>query len=410
MTDYLWQNTGKLLGFLIGCNAIITGFVNSASAQIVPDNTLGNEASQLLNVPGFPVQVIEGGAVRGTNLFHSFSQFNVRGGEGAYFANPAGIQNILSRVTGTEPSRILGLLGVSGNANLFLINPNGIVFGPNARLDVKGAFVGTTANSVLFPDGLQFSATDIQDSSLLSINIPIGLQFGSQPGSITNQAVNGLIIGSSRTLALVGGEITLDNGILFAPNGQIKLAAVGGDTTFGLDINGSSVGFELSENLRRAPINLTNGSFIVTNGNSAIELFGGQIGLEGSTIASLGGSIWVDATQFNLNNGSSIQSITSRAANGGDIQIQASDAVTVTNGSLISSTSNNSATGGDVTINSKKITVAGDGIPENSGLIAVITSSSGNGGNLNLNATESVNINGGFVSVVSGGCAVKRCS
>ncbi len=79
---------------------------------------------------------------RGANLFHSFREFNVEEGRSAYFTNPAPIENILSRVTGDNPSQILGKLGVLGNANLFLINPNGIIFGQNASLDVRGSFVG----------------------------------------------------------------------------------------------------------------------------------------------------------------------------------------------------------------------------------------------------------------------------
>ncbi|MHC5827910.1 MAG: filamentous hemagglutinin N-terminal domain-containing protein, partial [Nostoc sp.] len=155
------------------------------------------------------------------------------------------------------------------------------------------------------------------------------------PGSITSQAVirnsqgntvDGLRVGSGSTLALLGGEIALDGSFLFTQNGQVKLGAVGGDTTVGLNVNNSSLGFKFPENFGRAPINLTNGSFIAASGNSAIELFGGKIGLNGSFIyGSNGGSIMVDATQLNLDNGVGILSATSGAAKGGDIQIQASD-------------------------------------------------------------------------------------
>ncbi|MBP5971802.1 filamentous hemagglutinin N-terminal domain-containing protein [Brasilonema sp. CT11] len=388
---------------------MITGFGNSASAQIVPDNTLGNEKSQVTNNPnirGLPAQLIEGGAIRGVNLFQSFSQFNVGNGERVYFANPAGIQNILSRVTGNDPSKIFGLLGVNGNANLFFINPNGIIFGQNARLDVAGSFVGTTANSLLFPNGLEFSATNPQSSPLLTINIPIGLQFGSQPGRITSQAVNGLSVGSGSTFALMGGEIVLDGGFISVPNAQVKLGAVGGDTTVGLNVNGSSLGFSVPENVRRSPIRLNNGALVFASGNSAIEFVGGEIGLNGSFIYGLnGGSISINSTQLNLDNGSQILSETSSATKAGDIQIQARDAVTLANSSFIFSRSNASATGagGDVTINAGKITIAGDGVPQNGGLILVQTFGAGNGGNLTLDATESVNINGGNVSVIAGG-------
>lgn len=90
--------------------------------------------------------LIEGGARRDSNLFHSFSEFNINNGQRVFFANPAGVDRILSRVTGNTQSNILGTLGVLGNADLFLLNPNGIVFGPNARLDVWGSFLATTAD------------------------------------------------------------------------------------------------------------------------------------------------------------------------------------------------------------------------------------------------------------------------
>ncbi|MGH2416665.1 MAG: filamentous hemagglutinin N-terminal domain-containing protein, partial [Microcystaceae cyanobacterium] len=143
-----------------------------AIAQIVPDGTLGSESSTVKqdNINGFPSDVIEGGAARGANLFHSFSEFNVGEGRGAYFANPAAIENILSRVTGGNLSNILGTLGVLGNANLFFINPNGIVFGPNARLDLRGSFVASTADSLLFENGFEFSASNPQAPPLLTVD------------------------------------------------------------------------------------------------------------------------------------------------------------------------------------------------------------------------------------------------
>ncbi|MEH2306876.1 two-partner secretion domain-containing protein [Nostoc sp.] len=399
----------KILRFSVagwlGCVGAVAVSIHPTFAQLTPDNSLGKERSQIIPFDQ-KNDIIDGGAARGTNLFHSFQDFNVGVDRGVYFANPEGITNIFSRVTGGNASNIFGRLGVLGDANLFLLNPNGIVFGKNASLDIQGSFLGTTANSLVFPNGVEFSATNPQAPPLLAINVPIGLQFGSQPGSITSQAVNELSVGSGSTLALLGGEIALDSSFLFTQNGQVKLGAVGGDTTVGLNVNGSSLGFNFAENVGRAPINLTNGSFIVASGNSAIELFGGKIGLNGSFLfGNNGGSIGVNANQLSLDNNSGIQSSTSGAGKGGDIQIQASDAVTLANSSRILSASRASATGagGDVSINARKITIAGDGDGQNSGIISTSSRGKGNGGNLTLNATESVNINGGFTSVISGG-------
>jgi filamentous hemagglutinin family protein len=395
------------VGRLAACVGILiditTISIHPTFAQLTPDNSLGKERSQVIPFDQ-KNDIIDAGAARGTNLFHSFQDFNVGVGRGVYFANPEGITNIFSRVTGGNSSNIFGRLGVLGDANLFLLNPNGIVFGKNASLDIQGSFLGTTANSLVFPNGVEFSATNPQAPPLLTINVPVGLQFGSQPGSITSQAIRRLSVGSGSTLALLGGEITLDGSFLFTQNGQVKLGAVTGDTTVGLNVDGSSLGFKLSENVGRSPIHLTNDSFIVASGNSAIELFGGEIGLNDVFIyGNNGGSIVVDANQLSLDNDSIIVSATTGVARGGDIQIQASDAVTLANSSFISSNNYATGAGGDITINAGRITITGDGTPEN--IVGISTSSSekGNGGNLTLNATESVNINGGFIQVYNNG-------
>ncbi len=131
--------------------SIVFGVIFPVQAQIIPDSTLGTEASQLNQnqiIKDAPGDKIDGGATRGINLFHSFSEFNIQNGQRVYFANPTGVENILTRVTGRNGSNIFGTLGVAGAANLFLINPNGILFGQNASLDVQGSFVGKTANGV----------------------------------------------------------------------------------------------------------------------------------------------------------------------------------------------------------------------------------------------------------------------
>ncbi|HEY9652436.1 MAG TPA: filamentous hemagglutinin N-terminal domain-containing protein, partial [Coleofasciculaceae cyanobacterium] len=191
-----------LASFLTISGAIAFG-ENATLAQITPDSTLGSERSVVTpnaNVKGLPAELIEGGALRDANLFHSFLEFNVGDGQRVYFANPAGIENILTRVTGINRSNILGTLGVDGRANLFLLNPNGIIFGTNAQLDIEGSFVASTANSLKFNDGSEFSATNPGTSSLLTISVPLGLQYGTnQAGTITN--FGNLAVGKNLTLA-----------------------------------------------------------------------------------------------------------------------------------------------------------------------------------------------------------------
>ncbi|AFY55263.1 filamentous hemagglutinin family N-terminal domain protein [Rivularia sp. PCC 7116] len=178
--------------------------VIEAKAQLIPDNTLGKENS--LVTPTKLLQRIDGGAIRGSNLFHSFKEFNIENGKSVYFSNPNAIQNILTRVTGKNASAIFGKLGVLGNANLFLINPNGIIFGENASLDISGSFSATTSSSILFDNGFEFSTTNLQAPPLLKVNITPGLQYPrSQQGDISSKA--NLTVG--KDLNLIGKNLNL---------------------------------------------------------------------------------------------------------------------------------------------------------------------------------------------------------
>jgi filamentous hemagglutinin family protein len=187
------QNRRSHLTRWLMLGGVIVALPHSAIAQLRPiaDDTLGSERSivspnQVIN--GVPGNTINGGARRGANLFHSFRAFNIDVGQGVYFTNPAGVANILTRVTGGNPSQILGTLSVLGNANLFLINPNGILFGPNAQLVLGGgSFLASTANSVVFNNGFAFSATNPQAPPLLMVNVPVGLQYGNNPGAVQVQ-------------------------------------------------------------------------------------------------------------------------------------------------------------------------------------------------------------------------------
>ncbi|MBD2162870.1 filamentous hemagglutinin N-terminal domain-containing protein [Calothrix membranacea FACHB-236] len=202
----LWQL--RLLNLLAICGVFIA-WIGSARAQIIPDGTLGAESATLkpnAKVQGLPATLIEGGATRGVNLFQSFLQFNVGDGQRIYFANPAGIENIWTRVTGSDPSKIFGTLGVDGRANLFLLNPNGIIFGPNARLDVAGSFLATTANSFVFDNGLKFSATNPQAAPLLTVSIRPGLQFGANHSASISNTGN---LTAGQDLSLIAGNLDL---------------------------------------------------------------------------------------------------------------------------------------------------------------------------------------------------------
>lgn len=214
-------------GWMIGLSLLGTVtpmWGDGAIGQIVPDGTLGNEPSIVAptdNVRGLPGILIRGGARRGANLFQSFSDFNVGIGQRVYFANPAGVESILSRVTGLNPSRIMGTLGVDGAANLFLLNPRGILFGADARLDVAGSFVASTADRFDFGNGLSFSATHPEAPPLLAVSLRPGLQYGTNyQGDIVSAGQ--LAVGQGQTLTLSGKTVTL-TGSLATPGGTVQV-------------------------------------------------------------------------------------------------------------------------------------------------------------------------------------------
>ncbi|WP_335054443.1 two-partner secretion domain-containing protein [Nostoc sp.] len=191
----------------------------TVQAQIIPDATLPVNSSV---TPGCKVCTITGGTERGVNLYHSFQEFSIPTGGEAYFNNALKIQNILTRVTGSSFSNIDGLIRANGIANLYLLNPNGIVFGPNASLNIGGSFVATTSGSLKLPDGSEFSATDPQAPPLLAVNLVPGVQFGARPPGSTITNAGNLAVTQGQNLTLLGGTTT-STGTLTAPGGTVQV-------------------------------------------------------------------------------------------------------------------------------------------------------------------------------------------
>jgi filamentous hemagglutinin family protein len=233
----------------------------------------------------------------GANLFHSFTQFGLNSGETANFLSNPGIKNILGRVVGGNPSLINGLIQVTGgNSNLFLINPAGVIFGSNARLDLSGSFFATTASGIGF-DNRWFNGTGANDYASL-IGTPNAFAFPAQSGSIVNAGK--LAVGNGQNLTLLGGTV-ISTGELSAPGGQITVAAVPGENLVRLSQQGmllslevaSSPGVSGSTALPFSPLSLPrllsgrgveNATGISTNAQGQVVLTGGD------TVAAVAGT------------------------------------------------------------------------------------------------------------------------
>ncbi len=382
----------------------------SASAQITIDQTLPNNSSVMIN--GNLIQ-IEGGTKAGRNLFHSFSEFSVNPGTEVYFNNSLDIQNIFTRITGNTISNINGLIQTNGTANLFFLNPNGIIFGPNAALNIGGSFIGSSASSIKFSDGSQFSAKPTNlPSPLLTINTPIGLQFGANPGQIINQSTVsipnvsqpvGLAVPSDQTLALVGGDILLQGGNLTASGGRIELSAVGDNNSVSLTPLGNGAGFSLGiqdlQNLR--DIQLSKGALVNTSGTG-----GGDIQLQGKQITLQDGASLLGLTLGDLPGGTiTVNATGSLAIAGiGDYENIVRKFVTGTIGltdlhSGLFATTLGTGKAGNVIINTPQFTA------DNGGYVSATTVSSGQGGTIIVNAGL-VQLNSSFIATgtsVNGG-------
>ncbi|MEH1823058.1 MAG: filamentous hemagglutinin N-terminal domain-containing protein [Nostoc sp.] len=414
---------------------------SSATAQVIPDITLQNNS--LVSNQG-NIHLIEGGTKAGNNLFHSFIEFSLPTGNTAYFNNALGIENIISRITGKSISNIDGLIRANGNANLLLINPNGIIFGNNARLDIGGSFIGTTANSIKFSNGSEFSAINPQSPTLLKINTPTGLQFGSNSNLSTIQVQNsgeGLIapsVGSSpyiinnntfglrvapgKTLALIGGNITLDGGILTAQDGRIELGSVTDNSIVSLTPLPQrwSLGYEkissfgniiLSE---KALLNTSgyNGGSLIMQGNN-IFFKGGSTALIQSKNFLASGDINVNAiNSLELSGTSPDGRFTSilrteyfGSGNGNNIRISTKNLI-FQGGANLSTRNYATGNGGNVIINAyKSIQLFGFSSfsPFFPSGISTSTLTSGKAGNITVSTENLLAQNGGFITSITRG-------
>ena len=384
-------------GLPLVASFLIILFPNPSLGQVIADGTLKTPTS--VDFSENTYRITQGVESRG-NLFHSFQDFSLKAGQTAKFENSTTVQNIITRITGKQISNIDGTISANGAANIFFLNPNGIIFGKNARLEIGGSFVATTANSIKFADNSQYGITTEATPPTLSVTVPTGLQFGNQANAIINKSVVsrtsevpggeptvdifGLELKPNQTLALVGGDIQIEGGHINALAGRIELVSVRENSLVGLAEN--SQGWQLGWE------NVTGFRDITISKNGEVNAGGakGTINLQGSRIIlSDGGAIT-----------NSVIPKDNQAT--GAITINAADLVQLI-GITITGTENQrepptqiqtaallgtTSPTGKLTINTPKL------ILENGAVISIDTFGAGKGGELIINASESVNISG----------------
>lgn len=395
--------------------ALLFGNANTL-AGVTTDGSMG--AAQTLAGPSYIIGSALGQTV-GNNLFHSFGQFSLQGGQSATFTGPANIANVISRVTGGAASTITGQINVGiAGANFYFLNPAGIIFNNGAQLNVPGSVVFSTANGMRMADGATFG-TLAADLATSSAN-PAALIFSGSPAAISVLGAS-LAAAKGQQLALVGGDTKLDtdpaaNGStasLNAPSGNIAVISLAGGSSFSVTLPDYNVpGVAPLGN-----ITLANGSKIIsseangdTTGAGQIRLVGNRIDATGTeiraeTINGNSGGVVINANTVSLDNTAINTATIGGSGNAGAITINAGT-IDILNNSQIDSSSdpvdrNNPAVwsgggglGGDITLTaSSRVSLAGCvacGVPT-----AIVSNAFGTGkaGNISIASDQDINLN-----------------
>jgi len=406
-----------------------------SQAQISTDGTLG--AVKSLPGPDYKINADLGKQI-GPNLFHSFGQFNIHSGESATFTGPASVENIISRVTGGSGSWIDGILrsGISG-ADMYLLNPAGVMFGPNASLDISGSFHVTTADYLRLGDRGRFDATQ-PEKSLLTSAPPSAFGFIDDTPAGVSLEGGFLKVPEGETLSVTGGDINIKDGHVYASGGQIYMTSIASageadfeDTGINADafekfgnINITQLSSELPEIEGRIIDNIdasgtkagnvyiqgerlvADGGWIKANtrgdkdgGCIDIRLSGDLIISDGGGIASNslgaggGSKISVGAENIEMSGKGNIQSVAKNSGKGADINITARDSISISEnitGIVVKTEGEGDA--GKLTVSAKSLTITNDAF------IFCFTDNIGRGADISIHAEKLELTDGGFIS------------
>jgi len=390
------------IAFIVMCGLVTANALIVHGQSAISPNGLDTEV-----IPDGTQYFIKGGTIteKGHNQFHSFERFSVGAGDTARFDGPSRINNILARVTGGVRSDINGTLSSNiEGANLFLLNPSGVVFGPDAKLDLSGSFHVSTADYVKFDDGSVFSARGGQvPGNILDTASPEAFGFlgDTTPGTIAFKGGDnwlGLVLPDGKTFAVVGGDVTLDKSVIRGEHILIASSKSAGEVTFKNDT------LDMGSTIGRGMIKLTNASRLDTDGQPGrhVVIHGGQLVLEAGELRqseisaeaydeeALGQGIEIDVDKLSLLQGSFISTETSGKGNAGHINIK-TNSIVFDRGKIKAGSWHSDAFGhgGDITIIGKdSLTIKAK---ENSYGNTISTSNRGKGapGNITVESPQS---------------------
>jgi filamentous hemagglutinin family protein len=405
----------------------LLGNIPLLHAQVSPpisSSGLNTQISAPIFVGGKTQYNITGGTRPGggTNLFHSFGDFNVPNNSAANFLNDSGLatSNILGRVTGGNTSNVFGTIQTTGfgNANLFLMNPAGFLFGPNATVNVGGMVTFTSADYLRLTDNDRFNAVPGTADVILTAEPVAAFGFlGSNPGAITVQGSQ-LSVTSGQSISLVGGSITVQSGVLddgltiqparvSAPGGQIALASVasGGEILAGTLVQAPNIAGESFSAMGN--IAISEGAILDVSADAAgtVRIRGGQLVVANAmvsadTVNSNGAPIAIDINSTGNVSISNVDvpALTARTTGSGDAgEIQISSNSMQATGSflndfiqsVIDTKTSGSGKGGSVNITTGDFQMTGDFL----GITFIIDSGTigtagGHGGDVNITASS----------------------
>lgn len=400
------MNTRMLFSLLaigtatLGAQTTLAQTLPSSDRVPQADSTLGTLSTQVSGANN--TFTVTGGLSRGQTLFHSFTDFSIPTGGTANFNNPSGTTNIITRVTGNLFSDINGTLNSNG-ANFLLINPNGIVFGANARLNVGSTFAASTANGVdLFgTNGQRYSfATNASgDTPLLTVapnvsfdisRLTLGANPAGSPGIInlgTLQTTN-----DRQYIGLIGGDVTLIGGQIIAPGGRVDLGGLTSAGTVSFDDRGLNFG---SNTVTRSDVTFINGASVSVRADKPL----GAVNIFTSNVPVLGSNVNIQANNVIFANAPTAPNIAIDAGleinsgvqtqRAGDININATGRVDLDN-ATVKNTLRAGAEGqiGDVKVTANTLNL------NNGSLLATTITGRGSGGKIDIVTTGDINIFG----------------